>query len=334
MRIRAIVWALVSVTALLPMDASADIPIPAGFGFIAPFWMSAMTMGVVFVAIVAIEAAVARLIAALSWRRAIRLALFANMASSIYGVLVSSLFLVQVAFVILLILIVVPRGFSKYWEQTFWMVVAGVAITLVSLIALQAALPLPFAVFGSLIPAFVVTVLLEAPFWLRVAPRSAALRGVLLANVATCLFLAGILFATRMTANETPLVTSDWHAMQAEAKAVQDDISGALEQLKQAREAAQGNRVTWWFRRNRPSEASGDSYWPLGERRVAPVLISRGKFDEAGRVLNDALSLPNLDPTSRNSLLELLAKCEPTIRSLVLERQTGEVTVTSSSLKP
>ena len=210
-------------------SAWANIPVPGGFGFLAPFWLSLKTLGLVFVGIVMLEAIVARFIGKLSWGTATKLVIVTNFLSSAVGVLFSQHFLVGLILLALLGLWLFRRSLPEPWSRVYWASVLGFLIALGTLFASHgvALENLSLAVFGSLVPAFVVTVLLELPHWRHQIGRSPALRGVLLSNLLSYSLLVGVLLSADVRSTDTPLISYDFYATQASASASAGNLEEA-----------------------------------------------------------------------------------------------------------
>ena len=151
---------------LTPTKAWANIPVPGGFGFLAPFWLSWKTLGLVFTGIVLLEMGIASFYGKLSWRQSFNLIIIANLFPSTLGMFFS--FNMSIFIIIFPCLWLFRKSFSEKWKKGYWASVIGFFIAFGTLafsykLALESS---TWAVFGSLIPAFFVTVLLEYPFWI------------------------------------------------------------------------------------------------------------------------------------------------------------------------
>ncbi|MCH8322303.1 MAG: hypothetical protein IIB64_04420 [Proteobacteria bacterium] len=71
----------------LPRVALGNLAVPSMFGWGAPFFLSAKTVGGVFAGIVLIEAVAFRAVAGFGWKKCFLAALLANFVSSLIGLM-------------------------------------------------------------------------------------------------------------------------------------------------------------------------------------------------------------------------------------------------------
>ena len=74
---------------LFPSPGFSNIPVPSLFGVGAPFYLSLKTIGLIFLAIIILEASVLRFGLKIAWKKSIISVLIANLVSSFLGVLIS-----------------------------------------------------------------------------------------------------------------------------------------------------------------------------------------------------------------------------------------------------
>ncbi len=290
-------------------DAWANIPVPSGFGFLAPFWISYTTMGTIFVAIVLLETIAARLIAGLEWKKAISLCFIANLASGLFGAFLSF----SAGIVILLLSLVVLFLFrNEVGPQTRRFLrpgCLGLAIGMISQLILYmvAVEDLPLAVYGSLVPAFVITILIELALWRRTIDKKPAVLGTLTANALSYCLLLGVIFIAGIRANETPLASYDFYAFQAIAAAKGGQPEVAMKRLEKARTVAVTPEIGFWFKRQEATpEESVRPYYPWAEKQIAEVLMNTGQVSAAESILTDALNLPGVIEEEIDELKQML----------------------------
>jgi len=178
-----------------------------------------------------------------------------------------------------------------------------------------------FGIFASLLPAFLITVLVEYPLWLNRAERRQALRGVLCANGASYLLLIAVLILADVRATETPLITPDFYILQATAAASDGDFDKAIRRLDLARSVH--SRPGTLFQRQAPRRHDYRNYYPRGDRNVAVAMIRQGEYALAQSLLQEALQLPGLDPEYAEmcDLQKLLDQCESALAGKGQARQ-------------
>ncbi len=301
--------------ALLPGSASANIPVPGGFGFLAPFWLSWKTMGLVLGGIVFLESAVMHWIARVDWETSFLVALLANAVSSIFGLLLGSHGIFVVSLLVLAVIGVTrsrwPEHWRKVWAAAMWSY--GLAfITLIISFPLAAEAP-AVAIFGSLVPAYFITVLIELPLWSKhISERS--LRSVFLANGTSYLFLVVVLAMARISAIETPLMTPDFYGTHARVAAGAGKIDTMSRQLEYARSVGASPSIGMWFIRSPlPPERRYENYYPWADEQVARHLMYNKDYAEARKVLREALNLPGLREEWADNLEKMLQECEQKI---------------------
>lgn len=291
----------------------ANIPIPSGFGFLAPFWLSYTTMGAIFLGIVLLEAVAAHFIARLPWKESFRLCLVANLASSLFGAFLSLSAGIVILILSLVVLFLFRNEVGPQTRRFLRPACIGLVIGVISQILLYrvAVEDLPLAVYGSLIPAFVITILIEVVWWRRAVDKRPALLGTLTANALSYSLLVGVILIAGISANETPLASYTFYAFQAIAAAEGGKPDEAMKRLAKARNVAMTPGVGFWFRRGGDSsEGRVHPYYPRAEKRVAEVLMSAGQEEMAESILTDVLGLPDVMEDEIDELRQMLKVCQ------------------------
>jgi hypothetical protein len=203
-----------------------------------------------------------------------------------------------------------PFGVAVGTIMGFFTVVAIFAIA--NLTWLDPAGTSGWAIYGSLIPAYFVSVLLENVVVRRWYGSHTTLRGVALANLASYVFFVATLAVTRVHPEETPLQTYDWWALRAQWEANRNHPDEALYLLHQGREIEK-KRVGPWFRRIRVAEREQDPYGyvPFGVHGVAKALIAHGQYSAARQLILETLQITNLNRQGIEDLETLLKRIPP-----------------------
>jgi len=292
-----------------PRAASANIPLPAAFGFVAPLWMAWLTFGLLFVAVGLIEAIVLKFILDIAWPTAFGYSFGANAISTAFGALFGLGGLLFVA--VLLVAILVGREANRFWRSTTLLrTLVPVLVSLVLIVGFFGLLSSlwnsgwatsGWAIYGSLVPAYFVTVLLENMAVRKWYGAPATLRGVVWANLASYALLVALLAIARVQPDETPLQTTDYWSMQLMAKSRQGDMDAVFELLQRMRKI-QEQEIGPWFQRRRSEE----EYRPRGEWQVAKILISRREYATARQLVTETLQIPRLDKRFRDDFEKLL----------------------------
>jgi len=217
----------------LPSIACADTPLPSLYGFGAPFFLSITTFGLLIFAILVIEAVVFRLGTGLSWKRAFGAAVIANLFSSVLGLVISG----APGLLILLpgIGYVFYREFVKRW---------GYSRTRALILGfLPALLSIPWAfltwpegrgiqlwtVYVSLVPAFFLSVVIEAVVLRGFVKTGPVWRWVLLANGGSYLLFVVILLATSFSIRDHPMLSPYYLSSSAVSLVKAGEVDRAME---------------------------------------------------------------------------------------------------------
>ena len=260
---------------LLPAFAFADVPLPSLFGFIAPFWVGVRTLGVALGLVILLEAAVVARRSGTGFRRSLAAMALANLASTLVGFLAVSGILGLLG-----LFIAMPYLFGTFQKR--WKVSQPVAIALaiapLALCILWYALTFPFghgierwALVGSLAPAFVASVIIEAAAARRLIPAPPApvfAKSVVIANGYSYAILLIYLLFFPLTSN--PLNSPDYFGMWAEYAAEHGDLDRAIQLVDQGHQHL--DRPGW--------------YLLAKELKVARALAAHGRPDDAARLVD------------------------------------------------
>jgi hypothetical protein len=273
-------------------------------------------MGLVFLGIVGLETVAARLVAGIAWRDAFLLCLAANLVSSLIGILLSHSVGTSVLLLSCLVLFLFRREFGSRSKRYLRLASICFVVVLVShlLLYIVAVENLSVGVFASLIPAFAITVLIEESFWRRAIEHRKALVGTLTANGLSYGFLVAIILLAGIRAEETPLASHDFFAIQATTAAEHGAQDQALTRLSKAREVATTPSIGFWFQREEQSaDERGSLYFPWAEKRVAEAFMDAGRYELAESVLSEVLSYSDLIDETSGELRQMLSICESKI---------------------
>ena len=137
--------------------------------------------------------------------------------------------------------------------------------------------------------------------------KSQGLRGVFLANMLSYLLLVGVIFFSGIQSIETPFISYDYYAIQAESAASNGEVENATQRLEKAREVYSRSEIGFWFSRETVSKKSlYKDYLPWAELRVARKLMGRKQYHEAKRILEETLKLPGFQGESVEEIATLI----------------------------
>lgn len=218
--------------------AWANVPLPSLIGFSAPFFLSIENFGALYISIILVETVVIKFGLKWSLRKAGLIVTVANLISSTVGLVFT-----YSGMGVLLPLIAAPflaNYISQIWGMRRWM---GGVICLAPMVMMAGWIFLtfpegrgaePWALYGSLIPAFLLTVGIEASL-LRRADRKEETKGfsakeifrvAAIANFASYAMLAGFMFSMQKAEF---MLTSDYLYMAARSAARAGNTERTLE---------------------------------------------------------------------------------------------------------
>lgn len=296
----------------VPRLASANIPLPATFAFHMPLWMSSLTFGLLFLAVGIIEMLLLRSLLKVGWQEAFALSFGANAVSTLAGGIMAAS---SCAFILCIVLLgLVPVELQKRWGWNPWLAAAFGFFPIVCLFLLAGLFWMEdlslthWAIYGPLLPAFLLTVLIECLVIRRWYGRGPLFRPVVLSNLATYAMLVVILVAARVGPRDNPML-SDWSLRHMAVKAAREgNVEKALSLLRWTQERYEQPAISNWFRRVEP-ECPKEGYCPQGELLVAKALVARGEYDVARRLIQETLELDLHEQEGfRTDLTNLLAR--------------------------
>ncbi len=309
----------VALLSLVAVSAWADEPIPVLLGFIAPLWLAVITVGISFAVISAVEAAVLMWLLRLPWREALRLSAQANLVTTAVGAFfflgVAPSVLLQATIVAMIVCLwrsqLLPRD-SK--ERPLWYALAlsplYAALSLGLLcVAVQSGVS-ALAIFGSLLPAGLLSALLEFLFIRSCAAKPNLFPAVLAANILSYLLLTALFWAVRLSPDETPFADTWYMRNEAVADVVRGDVPAALAMVERIRDMNLRQtqpRGPFLSRRPPPSMANEASagYAPFNEQHIAQALADRGHRAEAVAILRRLADTPGLGTFEPNVRAQL-----------------------------
>lgn len=254
--------------ASLPTLAAANVPVPSLIGMAEPLFLSLKTVGLLFAAIVLIEAALVRIGTDIEWKRLLLTLLAANVASSLVGLLIAgspSMIWVLLALTLLF----------RDQLRTTTNLSNGVALLLGSLPLVLtvgwAFITFPegraltrWAVCGALVPGFALTVFIEATVIRRMLKPERLWPRVLVANGATYALLLAILLLKPFDPHHDTLATTDYYYTIGKGAARRGNV-----QL--AHECASALLSNW----------EGDAHTASWALEIAELMAGRGDIHRA-----------------------------------------------------
>jgi hypothetical protein len=282
----------------LPSHAFADVPVPSLFGVGAPFFLSLRSVGLVFIGIVLIEASVFHAVLRFDWRKCILASLVANLVSSIVGLLMSGF----PAFIMLLF-IVSPfliggliRRKVLPWPKAFLLgltpplcIFAWIFLTWPDGRAVRW-----WALYGSLVPAFLLSALVEFPILARWLFTKDLLKCTFLANFASYAMLAVLMVLLSFAPKDNPILTYDYLYLSAESLARSGKASESVEALEMMRTLTDDY----------------DSFYLTRELKIAKILAEKGFVKEAKVILDRVKGTPREKPEWDGEIEKDIAELE------------------------
>jgi len=259
---------------LLPAWAFADVPVPSFFGFGAPFFLSLQTVGALFAAIIAIEAVVFLFGLRIKWKAAFLASTIANLASSAFGLLVAGIpIAIFLAFGVAALLYTYFKRRDYPPAARFGLPLAPVLLTIPwwAFTWFHARALEPWAFYGSLVPAFLLTVVLEAPLIEKRTAGRQAWQWTLLGNTGSYLLLLGVLLLLPVSPTENPMLTIDYVDIAAESNARDDNGERVMELIQLMRDFN-----------------PDDQYEFVRELRLGQILALHGDRRHAAEILDYA----------------------------------------------
>lgn len=271
----------------------ADIPSPVAFGFIFPSWLAYLSTGVLFLAIWLIESLALQLLVHPGWLKALKLTFLANLISSTIGFLLGVGYASGVyflPFVILSLLIIAllwksynkpkTRGLSSLKSILIWF---GIFILAFLFYFFGTNFPdVKFSVMLSLIPAFIVTVILEGFYLIPRLSRRLNFYRVAVINVASYVLLLILLISTGFHPYQAPSVSTDvFYYIIIPGQIKRGDIDGAMKNLDEVRKLYITPRYSFWHSTTEPLSWDKAEVSPWGEMQVARLLAQKGYYREA-----------------------------------------------------
>lgn len=220
---------MIAAVLLLPAAARANVAVPSMFAFMAPGWIAVATAGLSFVVIAGIEAVVLKRLLELNWMRSIRYSLVINVVSSICGIL----FGCNAWFLILLVAAVPLSGHLRRkcgcdkWSAMMLAVVPALLTIPWAILTFDAGLR-PWAFWGALIPAFLLSVVVELIALQYMHGGKLRPKILFAANAASYVVLLGFLLLMRYSTTNNPMLWSEYLGMRAVHEAKQGNLAGAM----------------------------------------------------------------------------------------------------------
>lgn len=311
--------------------AHADIPLPSVFGFLAPAWVAWLTFGISFVIVTLVEGVILSRVLRVRLGRGVYFSFVANLGTTVIGAVAFAgsfffLFCFALIFPIL-------HALRSDWALRYRSAIPLALFPLVTLYVWML-LTLPVVhrgsvIFGSLIPAFLVTTFIEALIIRKMEKRDHITKAATLANLASYALLALTLIVFRVRPIEVPLqdysLYSNIVIPHLIARGEVDEVDTLVDQ---ALDLHWGRvpRIGFFFTRaaSPRSEWRGE-YWPAAELRFAALLIRAGRHEHAMRILETTLEMPNLSEEYTQELRQLVAECREAMESDDLRDSPGGV---------
>jgi len=257
-----------------PSQGFSNIPVPSLFGVGAPFFLALKTVGLIFIAIIILEAGVLRFGLKIAWKKSIISVLIANLISSFLGVLISG----NPLFIVLLFIL--PFFLMSYFsskEKTSLLVaiILGFAPSLCILLWIgftwyQARGLKTWALYGSLVPAFLLSSIIEFRVLSKRLNNKHLLKWTFLSNCVSYVMLAIVMAILSYKPLKNPLLTYDYLYVSAENLAKEGNAGASLEVLHKMRELRE----------------EYDPFYITRELRTAEILANKGFKKEAEQILD------------------------------------------------
>ncbi len=221
----------------VPATVAGNIPVPSYIGVGAPFWLSVETLGLLFLAIVCIEAAVFRLAGRVSWKVALATSLLANLVSSMVGIFIGagSCFLLLLVVVTGLLVVSLRETFRSSALASWLVGLAPIAAILFwGILTFPGGRALEqWAALGALVPGFILSVVIEGVVIARTGKCVVPWRSLLVANTASyALLLCYVLAANPYSGERNPLLSIDYLLLSASSLAGEGQVEKAVELLE------------------------------------------------------------------------------------------------------
>ncbi|MBN1516209.1 hypothetical protein JXA32_06535 [Candidatus Sumerlaeota bacterium] len=269
--------AMILLVFLLPSRAPANVPVPSMFGMGAPFFLTIESIGLLFMAIVLIEASVLRFGLRIGWKDAIRAAALANLGSSLLGVFLSG---VPAAMLLLFFLPVLLAGFLRRKmglsnPQAYSLALAPtICIFAWCFLSYSHGMEM-WSLYVSLLPAFVLTVLIELPILRRFLDAKRLFGWTVLSNTITYLALAVYMWTLSYSPLDNPVLTIDYFYTMSMEYARSGKVEESLRRLDWMRE----------FIERHYEEDEGDAMYLRWELKAAIILAENGHAKEAAQIM-------------------------------------------------
>ncbi len=295
---------------LTPLNSHADIPLPSAFGFVAPLWMAVLTFGLLLVGVIIIEAVILMLLLGIDVKKAFVVVGVANLVSTLVGALWGNVLLVFVGS--LIICPVSIYQFRNHWGLSTphsWLLGLFPLVLLIGWTHFtfhRARAIESWAIFGSLVPAYFLSVFIEMLVAKRLLKDRKVIKPVGWANLASYAALAILLLVFQVRPIETPMLTIDYYGVSAREMARVGDFERAIELVREARKIGETGIGFWFVRR---SEVK-NKYYPFAERFVAHPLVESGHPELALHLLKEALDLPNVMEEDKKRIRNMIQEIE------------------------
>ena len=258
-----------------PSHAFANVPIPSLFGVGAPFFLSLRSIGVIFMAIVLMEAGFLRLGLGIEWKKCIMATLIANLVSSFIGLLISS------SPIFILLLLILPVFLISFFIRKKKMSLSvAVVLGLAPSICIFAWIALTWpegrgiktwCLYGSLLPAFLLSTIIEYPILAGLLNAKLILKWTFISNAVSYMMLAALMVILSYTPKDNPVLTYDYLYISSESLARAGNVKESLKLLQMMRN----------FREDY------DPFYLTRELKTAKILAQKGFSKEARLILEN-----------------------------------------------
>jgi len=272
--------------------------------------MAVLTFGLLFVGVIIIEAGVLVFLLGLNVKKAFVVAGVANLVSTLVGALWGSPLVIFAS--LFIICPVSIYQFRKHWGLSTphsWLLGFFPLVLLIGWAHFtfhRARAIESWAIFGSLIPAYFLSVFIEMLVAKRLLKDRKVVKPVGWANLASYAALAILLLVFQVRPIETPMLTTDYYGVSAGDMARAGDFERAIELVREARKIHE-SEIGFWFVR-RPEVKN--KYYPFAERSVAYPLVKHGHPELALQLLREVLDMPNVREDDKRRIRDMMQKIE------------------------
>jgi hypothetical protein len=293
--------------------ADANTPIVPVFACLLPLWTSILTMGLSFIVISAVEGAAMHYMAKLEWWRSMWVSFLANFASTLIGaVWYQPLATATAGLMFLSIFLIIIA-----WRVPWYLAIVGGGPAFASIPSFGFAIVDYNRIYWFLLPAFLLTLAVEGPFWLRMMPLKKALTTTLATNLISYALLVVFLLLIGVRAEDDPGLSINNYTANARYAARDGDAKGCLEALEEAHRVALRPRFGRWFRDSISSELQikwAGRWGEAAEWAVEPFIDIK-RQEDALMVLRKVQTFTGLNETDKKDLAKAIGKCDEGLRS-------------------